>query len=103
MCTSGMTAYADSVISAPIGTAVRIHTDAPEPKKGGGDFYTVKVSSAEGMAAKPAIPETTLTFSREGTFPVEISVIHITKGSCGGVESSVYSKQMVIINSYKVK
>lgn len=103
MFTSGITAYAETVISAPTDTPIRIRTDAPEPKKGGGDFYTVKVSEVEGMTAEAGIPETTLTFSREGTFPVEISVMHITKGSCGGVESSVYLKQIFSIFSYKQK
>ncbi|WP_303852047.1 hypothetical protein [Seleniivibrio woodruffii] len=103
MSTSGIAAYADTVISAPTDTPIRIRTEAPEPKKGGGDFYTVKVSEVEGMTAEAAIPETTLIFNREGTFSVDISVIHISKGSCGGVESSVYSKQKLTIKTGKLK
>jgi hypothetical protein len=90
---SGFAAYADTIISAQINTPIRIRTESPEPKQGGGDFYTVKVTPKEGMTAETGIPETTLTFSAEGTYPVEISVIHITKSSCGGVETKTYSKE----------
>ncbi len=103
LCASGITAYAETVISAPTDTPISIRTESPEPKKGGGDFYTVKVSEVEGMTAEAGIPKTMLLFSREGTFSVDISVIHIEKGSCGGVESSVYSKQKFTIKTYKQK
>lgn len=86
----GVNAGAETLASKA-GEPVPIHVDAPKPKRGGGDFYIVRITPAVGMIAVESIPESTVTFSEAGVFHFSVSVIHLVKGSCGGITSETYS------------
>jgi len=92
-----MSSYAEEKFSARLHEPFRIHTDAPEPKKGGGDFYTVRISPADGMTAKESIPDSLVTFSKTGVFRITATVMHMMKSSCGGMETDIFSEKIYSI------
>ena len=94
---SFMGSYAEEAFSVRLNEPFRIHADAPEPKTGGGDFYIVRISPADGMTAKESIPDSTVIFSTTGTYRITAAVMHMMKSSCGGMETEVFSEKVFSI------
>lgn len=83
-------------IAGKTGQWIDLPVAVPEGKIGGGDFYTVDVTLAEGDNRPFDFKETntgaSFKFSQSGKYRIHLTINHVTKSSCAAVSVTPHRK-----------